>query len=702
MNARRSTRIATGAATNNLRDQSEDEDMNDIEFVAEDPGVDEPPAEKKPRAKKRKAPANSKQGGRAAPKKFRGIRGKLEGMNDMPLDIWNEIFMYLQPIDLLHLTRTNKDLRKYLMSRSSTMVWKTARSTIIPAMPECPDDLSEPAYAELAFGKGCHYCQRKVGTIHTAWYARRRICNHCIYEECKQNCAKPPSIYELFGNFDFESYLPKITVDTAPKSRRSRYERTFYFVEFFARWTEKAKTMATMDERKLWIQRTQTAAHQHAHQCASWSVGLINHQRTIAIQQVESRRELVAERVAALGWTDEVAKMERRFKPYFQNLPATEKLYRKELTDQNLAELDPVINKYMEDIKHQRLEQERTVLLSERLAVLKKVYTDFASSVPSSDKALSATAVEIFMEPSIQDIIVNLPKEQKLTEEDLLPTLVAIFPDVNKRIRKSIDDQLLAHAVTAYKEAGGEYDLDPATVFDLVTTLFHCSSCSKQFGYDLAVAHECTRKNSLPKDLPDVDIISRSLGAIGSYRTHAKIIVDVDGMAYIREALKLCGLDPSNTTKKMMDDLNPIFECLLCNEETKGRATMTWARAFRHRFEYVHRNKKSEELARMLVLLHDEEANVVQARIAEIVDRGWANQSYPCHMVCAHCGANPTSKSSLIDHVRSEHAVKKPAFPRDMIPDPNIDHTANIFYMWPPRRDASEEPIDAKDLTTTS
>ncbi len=103
MNARRSTRIATGAATNHtLRDQSEGDDANDIEFIAEDPGMDEVPDEKKPRAKKRKAPANSKQGGRAAPKKFRGIRGKLEGMNDMPLDIWNEVCRSIVPTPVRH------------------------------------------------------------------------------------------------------------------------------------------------------------------------------------------------------------------------------------------------------------------------------------------------------------------------------------------------------------------------------------------------------------------------------------------------------------------------------------------------------------------------------------------------------------------------------------------------------------------------
>lgn len=244
-----------------------------------------------------------------------------------------------------------------------------------------------------------------------------------------------------------------------------------------------------------------------------------------------------------------------------------------------LAELDIEINKYMEGIKHERLERERTELLSERLAVLKKVYTEFMSTVPPSDKALSATAVEVFMEPSIQDIIVNLPKSETLKEEDLLPTLVAIFPDINKRIRKSIDDQLLSHASAAYKEAGGEYDLDPAKVFDLVTTLFRCSTCSDHFWYDTIVAHKCTRSNYFPKDFQDADILANSLMSYKAYRTHANITVNVDGMAYIKEALRLCGLDPSNTTRKMMDDLNPIFECLVCHSETKGRATMTWARA---------------------------------------------------------------------------------------------------------------------------
>lgn len=87
------------------------------------------------------------------------------------------------------------------------------------------------------------------------------------------------------------------------------------------------------------------------------------------------------------------------------------------------------------------------------------------------------------------------------------------------------------------------------------------------------------------------------------------------------EALKLCGLDLSNTTRQMMDELNPIPECLLFNEDTKGRATMT-------------------------------RGNMARARIAEEDARKWA-RDYQRHPVCAHCGANCAYRISLVARVCS-------------------------------------------------
>lgn len=89
MSSGHSTRLPAVSST--LPEVKELKDMSDYDFIAEVPGTDELPSEKKQRGRKRKVSTKSKPDGQAAPKKFRGNRGKLEGMNDMPLDMWNEV-----------------------------------------------------------------------------------------------------------------------------------------------------------------------------------------------------------------------------------------------------------------------------------------------------------------------------------------------------------------------------------------------------------------------------------------------------------------------------------------------------------------------------------------------------------------------------------------------------------------------------------
>ena len=113
---------------------------------------------------------------KSKPKSRRVARGKKQPVKctlDMPLDIINEvnicsfvctnhvlkdelqIFSHLEPLDLLHLARTTKLFRNYLMSRRSALLWKTAQRNL-DCLSDCPPYLSEPAYAELMFGLQCH------------------------------------------------------------------------------------------------------------------------------------------------------------------------------------------------------------------------------------------------------------------------------------------------------------------------------------------------------------------------------------------------------------------------------------------------------------------------------------------------------------------------------------------------------------------
>ena len=66
-----------------------------------------------------------------------------------------QIFSHLLPIDLLNLARTSKSFRTLLMSRSSRTLWRVSRQ-LVDGLPECPEHLSEPAYANLVFSNHCH------------------------------------------------------------------------------------------------------------------------------------------------------------------------------------------------------------------------------------------------------------------------------------------------------------------------------------------------------------------------------------------------------------------------------------------------------------------------------------------------------------------------------------------------------------------
>ncbi|KAG2041834.1 hypothetical protein BDR03DRAFT_855543 [Suillus americanus] len=89
------------------------------------------------------------------PVRSRARRGGLSLLPTMSLDVLFEIFGFLKPLDLLSLARTSKAFRNLLMRKSNVFIWRASRS-LIPNLPECPPDLSEPQYACLAFDPHCH------------------------------------------------------------------------------------------------------------------------------------------------------------------------------------------------------------------------------------------------------------------------------------------------------------------------------------------------------------------------------------------------------------------------------------------------------------------------------------------------------------------------------------------------------------------
>ncbi|KAL1714052.1 hypothetical protein EV715DRAFT_257791, partial [Schizophyllum commune] len=98
------------------------------------------------------------------------------------------VLSHLHPLDLLHLCRTTKLLRSVLLNRSAAFLWRRCMANVpyhplnpgVPDVPPKPDDLNDPQWANLLYGKvGCYRCHSHIANF-VSWQTRQRLCKKCI------------------------------------------------------------------------------------------------------------------------------------------------------------------------------------------------------------------------------------------------------------------------------------------------------------------------------------------------------------------------------------------------------------------------------------------------------------------------------------------------------------------------------------------
>jgi hypothetical protein len=247
-----------------------------------------------------------------------------------------------------------------------------------------------------------------------------------------------------------------------------------------------------------------------------------------------------------------------------------------------LVRLDAQINEYMEIVKERRLKRERLAFLKDRLPILQKVHNDHILTYPTTERYWYPMASELFLhEPKIQDIVNDTSSTLESMKERLTLTLPEIYPDAINQLIRRIDDQLLEVIIASRP---GEV-IDRETVFGLATTVFQCSNCDTKFSsfqrqrilrYNEAILHSCTRKAKFPAGCRDGFFIEKLTEE--KHRSHRldRLTVSKTAITIVPILAKLCGFEPLTATTQMMDDLDPVFECISCGSQEQGRATMTW------------------------------------------------------------------------------------------------------------------------------
>ena len=133
-------------------------------------------------------------------------------------------------------------------------------------------------------------------------------------------------------------------------------------------------------------------------------------------------------------------------------------------------------------------------------------------------------------------------------------------------------------------------------VLQLATSFFRCSSSrcgSPQLRFPSVLSHPCARKIPIGGHgrgnlqdwvydaLYDIEDTNDEDGdASGEWNLDEIIQApSSDAMRHCLAILEILNLDPKTTTSAQLFELDPIFECVVCNNAEEGRRVMTWETA---------------------------------------------------------------------------------------------------------------------------
>ncbi|KDQ62855.1 hypothetical protein JAAARDRAFT_188497 [Jaapia argillacea MUCL 33604] len=648
--------------------------------------------------------------------------GDLTVLLRMPMDILFKVLGHLLPLDLLNLSRTNKEFRLMIMSRTSLHLWKVSFDQF-PGIPECRPNTSTPRWASLVFEQHCHNCLKSPVRV-VEWRLGVRYC---------ARCAKSMLCEESLSPYDSDSLGSLLPHRVIKDGRRGIFVRSQLeeMQNSLGRlpWEKKE---AFKEERKTLVQRI----HEHADRSAQWALTQA-HERSHEIDAVRHRRkEAIVAKLTALGWGDEVgqiAEVDSLEKHKFVKAP-------KPLTERIWENIKADLVSYMEEMRAKRLIRERLALLNHRKAITIGVLRAY--------KASRLDCCDVFPGPpdfcGLPEVkaIVDRPSES-VVNEGSFTDIVAALPELIEGWRGSLHRQLV-NRIVAQQEgrlkdpvSSSHYRLysltpeghrivqsdKPHRMYQqimarirLASTVFKCDRCSCTRSYWASSAapmrqavlcgesdgnplyilpspplfypqvfgHRCLCTSSqLQTSLNDRNDPSTSLGFSVTDRSAWSsdlLRVDFRASKFAEEIVRVCGLDPMVATAKQMDDMFARVVCVACavDEEEGFLEGMNWRAAIHHA---TRRHIGDEDRVQWHKLPENDSVKVrnLEANMIELFRS--SPQVIPTHSgdptinevdawSCFHCLDLPCERGSMSlhdvqTHVRNQHGQNSPAANRD-------------------------------------
>ncbi|KIJ66542.1 hypothetical protein HYDPIDRAFT_26881 [Hydnomerulius pinastri MD-312] len=601
--------------------------------------------------------------------KLRSRKVNLAELPSLPLDILFEIFGHLDPLDVLYLARTTKEFRRVLMHRSATSVWKSAR-THIPGLPPCPDDMSEPAYANLCFSMHCHNCLT-INVKNVYWSTRVRYCTTCT-----KTCLE--TVNDAFKS-RYGAKIPHCLHTDHVSGRRD----ALCSIKDREALISQLQTLNPQERSELRRKKAEEVKHHFAYakQCVEWSDKngrcLFPYWNALLMSP---HGYSIVKKLTELGWGEEVESLPNRRTAYLHRLvhiedhPAVKEP--KLLTDRGWQKIESTMIRFMNRMKKFRLKQEHLALLQERQNIFTEFWSKYQRDNP--DDGIMPTIPSLISIDLVWNILDRPPEVTvNIGTFAWLEIMLDLFlPKYHQTIllefAKSLPDMFEGGGMEQKRSwiwSGGEAATIALAVFTCKKGL--CDDLPddpnappRLMYYPEYIHHRCNRIQRKKWDvLHTVGTVTLGEGyphhCVQQERNFEKLVYNARASRTVKNVVEACGLDPEYTTPQTLDKLDPRLVCLKCSYGNlpDGERIMT-VRTWRDSVAHSVNTHFGDSRVRW------QEISDAEAQELRDLQKADMEAKVPSRRVwrCAHCrdkdGEPERMKlDDMIDHLEDRHNI---------------------------------------------
>ncbi|KAF7319711.1 hypothetical protein MKEN_00752800 [Mycena kentingensis (nom. inval.)] len=566
----------------------------------------------------------------------------LDRFPSIHIDIIYQVLSHLHPLDIAHLSRTNKDFRALLLSPSTDMIWRMSFSRWPDYLPPCPPGVCGRRWTNLVFGPQlCEVC-RMNDTI-PDFYIWHRLCTSCMDRQLVLHTSHPlmEEVFPTTSRFNGASNMA-----LPSRLRLHIFDAKDAITEVQAA-VQRGETVPFLENWFLERKAMVIANRQAAKTAISWWDAASQKRRQHFVKQFDLNTTRIQNRLIGEGYHPQDV-LRAGIPVFVRHYPR--------LTARAWRAILPVLMPLVEKQRIQRLSEEREYLLASRRRVITAVVSQVLRTSPAQLWPHLPPAESLYAWPPVKSLIDD-PSHRPFTENDtkLLDALVHL-PEFSIAWRAAQREKTLRL-------------LPAGTPPNLATNIFTCTAESA-----IDASERCTTGNVLF----GLDGVSACMGFMGPRCwldvTHRPAFAR-EGAAAVAAIAELVGLDPRAATEAEMDlvcgaepgssrvkeQAERRFLCACCPIRKRrgiwGRPAMRWRECVRH---FMNQGRHASHASPRWMLLSEAATAAVVAQERATIEPVYEEPVWAC-MVCPAHFEHQDSRAGVFDHISDIHCISRDA-----------------------------------------